>query len=629
MTTAPGFYSDFDLNQLAEAGVPAGLARAMELFLRGAKSADLAAPSFRIIVEGNQLPIEISSLVESVVFEHIVSGAGKIEIKILNPHHTVTDPVSADKWEFAEVAEALKTPGRDMASTTMFQPGSSIDLEVVYGSADPIPMGRFILMRHVPAFSGPGGEVPVLSVVGYTFEQLMGGLQGQAAQLVKGNQNWRIEEAAPDRANKPQKLLTGKKRSTLSKNKQGRVWYGARASETKIAAEICKEYGISIDIGEKKGTSATESAGGLFEDVGVGEIVPIKGRGIHQPKGQSDYKVLSHLAMATARKIWCEYDYWGDKTSDGQPGWVLNFRRTRQHDAISRPLFTFDYSSDGGGTLLEFFPEFGIEEQATDFSVQVTDRKTGRQFGLFEGWRDRVGSIHVKLKAGLAGGETTYTTPPPPALRKRKTPKQRTGRAEKAVLDATNRETLPGGAAGEVKKRDPSLSDADRHRFRLASHTRRAIRESWMAANFGRFSPEVFTVKCGKFSFSFRKRDGYRNEIELARDIQRLLLNMRERFATFQAKVIGNPFLRGDQIVQFDGLGVWSGMYFVRLARHQMEKGQVYVVHLEGSRVFPEIDLVPLNEDKITTVKGKIFGRDLANAGILRRRRLLERHTQR
>lgn len=216
----------------------------------------------------------------------------------------------------------------DFTSHKVFLPGNEVN---VYGGYGPYSraefMGRVKLWKHMPRF--PRDEQPVLEINGYDASKYM---MGERSGI---------------------QVTGGRTTTTSSGDNEGNVYVSMTHSE--IVRNIADKYGFLADIDDTDRPLDTL-----------------------QKRDMSDYALVKNLANANNREFWVDYD-------NVRRAWVLHWRNPADDN---RAKYTFRYNAGSESTLLEFEPEYTLDDGLVELKVMFFNRATGQWDYLTESGAD-------------------------------------------------------------------------------------------------------------------------------------------------------------------------------------------------------------------------------------------------
>lgn len=121
------------------------------------------APTIRVLIEGHDLPVDVTDMIVSCQAELTEEMADKISLSVLNPAEDSFGGGLTGQYVFTD--------------STMFQAGNTILVYMGYGLEDKL-VGAGIIQKYMPVF--PDGGSPTLTIVAYDGSVLM--MEGEASR---------------------------------------------------------------------------------------------------------------------------------------------------------------------------------------------------------------------------------------------------------------------------------------------------------------------------------------------------------------------------------------------------------------------------------------------------------------
>ena len=344
----------------------------------------------------------------------------------------------------------------DFTSHKVFLPGNQVDLLGGYGAySRSVHLGRAKLWRHAPRF--PRDEHPTLDIIGYDMSKAMMGERTDITIAAGGNTQ-----------------------RTNNDDNEGNVYPEMTHSEA--VRVIADKYGFIADVDD------SDRVDNLF-----------------QKRDMNDYAFVRGLANVNSREFWVDYDYYGTQS------WVLHWKNPAQDD---RPLYTFRYRDGNKSSLLEFEPEYTLDDGPIELRVMYFDRRTGQWEYLSEdSGQDATADEDPRFRRGTRRGSRR-------TVRRRSDGTERAGEARRAIAE--------------------EITSASRLRLAAGGHSIDVVSDR----HFGSIADALDFAK-------------------------RWFTARRNNFILGTGKVVGVETLRPRQVHRLEGLGPrLSGDYYFILVRH-------------------------------------------------------------
>ncbi len=360
----------------------------------------------------------------------------------------------------------------DFTSHKVFLPGNQVDLLGGYGAySRAVHLGRVKLWRHAPRF--PRDEQPTLDIVGYDASKTMMGERSEVSIASGGSLQ----------------------RRGNSDDEEGNVFPDMTHSE--VVRAVADKYGFVADVDD------TDRVDNIF-----------------QKRDMSDYALVRGLANIDSREFWVDFDYYGQRS------WVLHWKLLADED---RPLYTFKYIAGNRGSLLEFEPEYTLDDGPVELRVMYFDSRTGSWEYLSESGEGSPDEDPRYRRGGTRGSRQT--------ARRRSDGRVRAGT--------------------ETQELEEEITNATRLRLAAAGHSIDVI--------------------------SDRPFSSVSDAIDFAR---RWFTQRRNSFILGTGKIIGLETVRPRQVHRLEGLGPrLSGDWYFIMARHYFVPDQGYTVEFKAHKV--------------------------------------------
>jgi phage protein D len=426
---------------------------------------DDLAPFYMLDVEGEYVWADITRYIQSIEFEQTVDMVDRLKISVLNPAHAFDVVGRRDSG----LASNPELP--DFTTHKVFLPGNQVDLWGGYGSiSKAVHLGRVKLWRHMPRF--PRDQQPMLDIIGYDLGKLM---MGERGDITIGSDG--MTRAA-----------------RRSEDEEGNVY--SQMTHSEIVRYICDKYGFEPDIDD------TDRVDDLF-----------------QKRDMSDYVFVRGLANINERDFWIDYDV--DRRL-----WVLHWKSLIEFDS---PIYTFRYNQGNASSLLEFEPEYALDDGITELKVMFFSQTTGQWEYLREEGSDAA-EADPRYRRGARRGERNTPSRQPDG-------------------------TLRAGGTGDSLEQE--ITSASALRLAASGHAIDVI------------SDRPFTSVSDALDFArrwFRAR--------------------RDSFILGTGKLIGVETLRPRQVHRLEGLGSrLSGDWQFIMVRHQFIQDQGYYCEFRANKI--------------------------------------------
>jgi hypothetical protein len=299
----------------------------------------------------------------------------------------------------------------------------------------------------------------------------------------------------------------------------------------------------------------------------------------------SDYKLIKCLANANGNAFWVDYDF--------QAGsWVLHWRKTKMHTGQVTPGFIFRYRAGDDTSLLEFTPEYSIQEVATNFEVSGIDPQTGRWVGIIEGEAatGQRGVYQYRVGGGFyahAKGTADSPIPIPPAERR---PSSNAAKGDiKARLDAASAAAKRGAINAALRKVTVPLTPGQQRAIREAKVTSQRMKVGLRTLQDG--SRLRLTVAGVSIDFSAKGR--FRSFDELAKQATALMIANRDAFVVGRGTIVGNQEVFGNQVHEIEGVGPQlDGPWEFKTVTHKFPKNGPYECDFIASKIMETLYLL-------------------------------------
>lgn len=538
---------------------------------------DRAAPKFQVEVNGIPVEDDLSRLIDSVEFETDINMSSVMNLVIENPDFRLLT-----REEDAEaVMERLGygAQGVDLVSHTIFQPGQFIRLLLGYGSDAATPVGHALVSRHMPDF--PRDGMPSLQVKGYDASQLMAGYQG----AISGTGNLgdgqygpgRIVTADPQRNQKPQLVQTRGKR-VESKTYQGEI-YKKGSVATDIVIEIAEKYNFKWDVDP--------------------DPTPPEETGLIQKKGLHDFQFVKHLANIYSKEFWVDFD---DTGKVGNPplrkGWVLHWKTPGDLTGID-PRFVFRYADGDATSLLDFHPEYALNETTTDVRIFGYDPEDGNLVAIAEIEPRTFATLQWRKGGGRGDAArplAEYYSVPQKAPRAqsaaaalaaqlRGSLNEKTADYKKRLKLAQQQDLIRGGLS--AKFRPGAGTPPSRKTLRAKREIAERIKEDKRINRaLGNTSARTFKMQVNGIAVDLPRPSGHLTLERIKLEAARWLFYHRNAFITARGVIVGNEEVAARQLHVIEGVSpAMDGLWYFTNVRHQANRNGIYECPFSARKV--------------------------------------------
>lgn len=524
---------------------------------------DGLAPKFGLRVEGIDSDSDITEFISAFEWEHTLAMASMLTLTVNNPGFNSL--LSDEEVESRKAAVAAKFSieriDTDFVSHTIFQPGNEVALMMGYGSDADLEVGAGIIDRHLPSYPREG--VPTLTIKAFDKSKFMMGVQG-AITGVKQNI---VQKAKAQRQRRPNVATrggrAGMQKRVEHKTNEGETY--TKMTHSEIARSFAKKYNFLMDIEDETAEGKDQRPDDLI-----------------QRKGEHDYDMLMRLAHINS------FLFWVDKTDQNEEekfGWTLHFKPPGDRGKIIRPGFLFNYATGGNGTLLEFHPEYGLDEKASEIVVSGVNRETGEPIALVEvelrqgsraNWIWRIGG--GLMSRAKAYDENARFNP------YRKTQSRNLGQTASAgakTIEQLRAQTRGQGDSATKKARgwtsESQLREIQEARARAKNH--KLVMATLRSAS-------TFQLEIGGVRVSMPKVRDFTSLQDLAETARKWVYAHRDSFVIGRGRIIGIPTIRADQVHEFRGLGPrLDGYWYFVEAKHEWNEGSPYEIPFVARKI--------------------------------------------